>query len=152
MLHHAECPQCRQALAFYKNPKPTVDAIIELSDRRIVLVRRRNFPFGWALPGGFIDYGETAEDAVRREALEETGLIIALRGLLGVYSAPGRDPRGHTIATVFVATADGEPNPGDDAAGIRLFAPEELPAEMAFDHANIVADYLRSRFRHSKAP
>ncbi len=152
MLHHAECPQCRQALAFYKNPKPTVDAIIELPDRRVVLVRRRNFPSGWALPGGFVDYGETVEDAVRREALEETGLVITLRGLLGVYSAPGRDPRGHTIAIVFVATADGAPRPGDDAGEVGTFSPERMPGEMAFDHANIVGNYLRSGFRHSKAP
>lgn len=143
MLFPAECPYCLRQLAFYKNPKPTADAVIELQGEGIVLVRRRHFPFGWAIPGGFVEYGESVEETARREALEETGLEIELRGLLGVYSAPGRDPRGHTVATVFVATAQGTPRPGDDAAEVGVFAPDSLPADMAFDHAQILQDYLR---------
>lgn len=147
MLFSAQCPYCRRELEFYKNPKPTADAIIELHDQGIVLVRRRHFPFGWAIPGGYVEYGESVEAAVRREAREETGLEIELRGVLGVYSAPGRDPRGHTVATVFCAMAQGEPKPGDDAAEVRVFAPDHLPADMAFDHARILQDYLVSSLR-----
>ena len=109
----------------------------------IVLVRRRDFPFGWAIPGGYVEYGESVEDAARREAFEETGLKIELRGVLGVYSAPGRDPRGHTVAVVFVAEGRGEPKPGDDAAEVQVFSLDRLPAEMAFDHADILLDYRR---------
>jgi ADP-ribose pyrophosphatase YjhB (NUDIX family) len=145
MLHLARCPHCQGELQFYKNPKPTVDAVIDLDGKGIVLVRRRDFPYGWALPGGYVEYGESVEEAAKREALEETGLEIALRGLLGVYSAPGRDPRGHTIAVVFVASATGMPQAGDDTIGVKVFASDHLPAEMAFDHASILQDYLNSR-------
>jgi 8-oxo-dGTP diphosphatase len=147
MLHKSQCPHCGQELEFFKNPKPTVDAIIEVPGRGIVLVSRRDFPFGWAIPGGFVEYGESVEDAVRREALEETGLEITLRGLLGVYSAPGRDPRGHTVTTIFVATASGTPHAGDDAASVALFPLDRLPTEMAFDHGAILRDYQRSSLR-----
>lgn len=143
MLIPAQCPYCLRELAFYKNPKPTADAVIDLHGRGIVLVRRRCFPFGWAIPGGFVEYGESVEETARREALEETGLAIELHGLLGVYSTPGRDPRGHTVATVFLASAEGTPKAGDDAAEVGVFAPDRLPAEMAFDHARILQDYLR---------
>jgi len=147
MLHKAKCPACGHDLEYYKNPTPTVDTIIELPGQGIVLVHRRNFPLGWAIPGGFVDDGESVEDAARREALEETGLHIALSGLLGVYSAPERDPRGHTITTVFVATGLGTPMAGDDAARVAVYPIDRLPSNMAFDHNSILHDYLRSSLR-----
>lgn len=126
-------------------PPVAADVIIELVDRPgrpIVLIERRNPPAGHALPGGFIDVGETVEDAARREAREETGLDVQLRGLLGVYSDPGRDPRGHTITIVYVGEASGEPAAGDDAAAI-VVADPEAPPPLAFDHERILRDYLR---------
>lgn len=125
-----------------RGPIPTVDVIIEVG-RKIVLVRRKNPPAGWAIPGGFIDRGERAEDAAVREAREETGLPVTLTTLFGVYSDPARDPRQHTISTVYLATAKGTPAGGDDAAEARLFGEQDLPAPLAFDHANILADYFR---------
>jgi ADP-ribose pyrophosphatase YjhB (NUDIX family) len=127
-----------------RNPFPTVDIIIETGGG-IVLVRRRNPPEGWAIPGGFVDYGESAEAAAVREAREETGLDVELTALLGVYSDPGRDPRFHTLSTVFVARAEGRPRGGDDAAEARVFDPECLPEPMAFDHAAIIDDYLEMK-------
>ena len=125
-------------------PVPTVDVIIEVEDR-IVLIRRKHPPPGWAIPGGFIDAGERAQDAAVREAMEETGLRVALTGLLGVYSDPARDPRRHTISTVYIGKAEGMPSGGDDAAEARLFSESDLPSPLAFDHARILADYFRYR-------
>ena len=125
-------------------PVPTVDVIIEVEDR-IVLIRRKHPPPGWAIPGGFIDAGERAQDAAVREAMEETGLRVALTGLLGVYSDPARDPRRHTISTVYIGKAEGMPSGGDDAAEARLFSESDLPSPLAFDHARILADYFRFR-------
>jgi 8-oxo-dGTP diphosphatase len=125
-------------------PVPTVDVIIEAGDR-IVLIRRKHPPPGWAIPGGFIDAGEKAQDAAVREALEETGLRVTLTGLLGVYSDPARDPRRHTISTVYIGKAEGTPSGGDDAAEARLFSESDLPSPLAFDHARILADYFRFR-------
>jgi 8-oxo-dGTP diphosphatase len=125
-------------------PVPTVDVIIEAGDR-IVLIRRKHPPPGWAIPGGFIDAGEKAQDAAVREALEETGLRVTLTGLLGVYSDPARDPRRHTISTVYIGKAEGTPSGGDDAAEARLFSERGLPSPLAFDHAQILADYFRFR-------
>lgn len=127
-----------------RNPIPTVDIIIEM-DAGIVLIRRRNPPDGWALPGGFIDYGEAAEQAARREAAEETGLAVELAELFHVYSDPGRDPRAHTISTVFIARAQGVPAAGDDAAEARVVRLDAIPSPLAFDHDRILADYLRYR-------
>ena len=121
-----------------------MDVIIEIGDR-IVLVRRKHPPPGWAIPGGFIDEGERAEEAAVREAFEETGLSAALTALLGVYSDPARDSRRHTISTVYVATAEGTPSGGDDASEAGLFGEKNLPAPLAFDHAAILADYFRFR-------
>jgi len=128
----------------YRNPLPTVDLFIELPDGRIVLVRRKNPPHGWALPGGFVDEGEPLERAAVREAREETGLDVELLEQFFTYSDPRRDPRRHTISTVFLARAEGEPRGGDDAAEARAFPPDELP-DLVFDHREIVDDVLRYR-------
>jgi ADP-ribose pyrophosphatase YjhB (NUDIX family) len=128
-----------------RNPVPTVDIIIEISGK-IVLIGRKNPPFGWALPGGFIDYGESAEAAARREAKEETGLDIRELRQFHTYSDPHRDPRRHTISIVFVAHAQGKPEARDDAADIGLFDQETLPDELAFDHEKILADYYNHRY------
>jgi 8-oxo-dGTP diphosphatase len=128
-----------------KTPALTTDIIIELKDRPdvpIVLIRRKNPPHGWALPGGFVDVGESLEHAAVREAEEETALRVTLKILLGCYSDPTRDPRGHTASAVYVAEAVGEPRAQDDAAGVAIFSPEGLPSPLAFDHARILRDYL----------
>ncbi len=141
-------------MAAPETPRLTVDAIIEMADRPgrpVVLIERRNPPPGWALPGGFVDVGETVEQAAVREAEEETGLRIALKALLGVYSAPDRDPRGHTVSAVFVAVATGEPRADDDAKHLALFDPAS-PPQLAFDHARILADYRRYRETGRPAP
>ena len=125
-----------------RNPLPTADVLIEVGDR-VVLVRRKHPPRGWAIPGGFVETGETVETAAVREALEETGLRVTLTALLGVYSDPARDPRHHTISTVYVGRASGSPAGGDDAAEARLFGENDLPSPLAFDHAKILADYFK---------
>ncbi len=131
-----------------QTPLLTVDVVIELlaSPGDIVLIERRHPPAGWALPGGFVDIGETVEHAARREAFEETGLVVTLVDLLGVYSDPGRDARGHTVSVVYVGRAHGVPEGGDDARTARAWKPES-PPPLAFDHARIVADYLDWRVR-----
>jgi ADP-ribose pyrophosphatase YjhB (NUDIX family) len=128
----------------HEGPRPTVDVIIEV-DGGIVLVRRRNPPHGWAIPGGFVDAGESAESAARREMQEETSLAVELTELLGVYSDPRRDPRGPTISTVYVGRAAGTPRADDDAAEIGVFDEGRLPGPLVFDHAHILADYFRFR-------
>ena len=132
----------------YRNPIPTVDIIIEMSDRPhrpIVLIERLNEPYGWAIPGGFVDYGEPVEVAARREAQEETGLAIELIEQFQVYSDPSRDPRKHTMSVVFIAEAKGEPQAGDDAKGIALFESWRVPENLCFDHDRILRDYWRYR-------
>ena len=128
-----------------RSPSPTVDIIIEIPSKGIVLIQRANPPLGWALPGGFVDYGESLEAAACREALEETGLKVELLGQLHTYSDPRRDPRQHNISTVFVSRALGTPKAADDARSLEIFRLEDLPQEMAFDHAAILADYLKVR-------
>jgi 8-oxo-dGTP diphosphatase len=128
-------------LAKPRNPVPTVDTIIEVPDG-VVLIKRRYEPAGWALPGGFVEYGETLEAAAVREAQEETGLAVTLTELFNVYSDPCRDPRRHTIGTVFIGTATGVPVAADDAAAAGVFTAESLPTPLAFDHAQILADYF----------
>jgi 8-oxo-dGTP diphosphatase len=129
-------------------PRLTVDIIIELVDRPerpILLIERKYPPLGWALPGGFVDIGERLEQAAVREAAEEISLPVTLQALLGCYSDPARDPRGHTVSAVYIAEAQGEPRAADDAAHVRAFAPEQLPTPLAFDHGLILTDYLAYR-------
>jgi len=128
----------------YKNPIPTVDIIIEI-EGGIVLIKRKNPPYGWAIPGGFVDYQESLEAAAIREAKEETCLEVSLIRQLHTYSDPNRDPRGHTISTVYIAQAKGQPRAADDAADIGVFTKDILPAQLAFDHKKILADYFQSR-------
>jgi O-acetyl-ADP-ribose deacetylase (regulator of RNase III)/ADP-ribose pyrophosphatase YjhB (NUDIX family) len=125
-----------------KAPFLTVDAIIE-TEGGIVIIERSNPPFGWALPGGFVDYGESLEQAVVREAKEETDLDITDLRQMHTYSVPGRDPRFQTVTTVFTAKAKGAPKAGDDAAGIRVIKPQEIDSlDFAFDHKQVLKDYL----------
>lgn len=136
------CPHCGQPVEHFRNPSPTVDAVIYEPDQGVVLIRRKAEPFGHALPGGFVDYGESAEQAVLREALEETNLRIRLTGLLGVYSAPHRDPRSHTLSVIYTARAE---NPeavrgGDDAAEAAFHPLDALPP-LVFDHARALRDF-----------
>jgi 8-oxo-dGTP diphosphatase len=129
-----------------RNPYPTVDLIIELKGRGIVLIRRKNPPYGWALPGGFVDYGESLEDAAVREAGEETSLSVRLIRQFHTYSDPARDVRQHNISTVFFAEAEGEPAAADDAKEVGIFTKETLPEELAFDHGKILEDYFKGRY------
>jgi ADP-ribose pyrophosphatase YjhB (NUDIX family) len=133
----------------YRNPLPTVDIVIEVDDG-IVLIERRNPPHGWALPGGFVDYGESVEASAIREAREETGLRVRLTDLLYVYSHPERDPRHHTLTTVFIATAQGQPVAADDAQSAGVFTSRHLPEPLAFDHAAILSDYFNYRVGGSR--
>lgn len=126
-----------------RGPSPTVDVVIALPGDRVVLVRRKFPPPGWALPGGFVDEGETLEAAAVREAREETGLEVELVDLLWVYSDPARDPRRHTVSAVWLGRASGEPAGADDAEEARAFSWTELPAPVAFDHGEILADARR---------
>ncbi len=127
----------------HRNPAPTVDAVSLVPGDRVVLVRRRNPPHGWAIPGGFVDEGERLDLAAAREALEETGLDVTLLEQFHAYSDPSRDPRRHTISTVYLATATGEPRGGDDAAEARAFRWDELPEPIVFDHRAILGDVRR---------
>jgi 8-oxo-dGTP diphosphatase len=126
----------------HENPAPTVDVVILVAGDRVVLVRRRKPPHGWALPGGFVDQGEPLASAAAREAREETGLTVELAEQFHAYSDPRRDPRRHTISTVFLGRAAGEPRGGDDAAEARAFPWTALP-DLVFDHAEILADVRR---------
>ena len=130
-------------------PKPvtpllTVDLLIEVRGRRgIVLVRRRHRPHGWALPGGFVDRGETVEHAALREAREETGLAVHRLRQFAAYTDPRRDPRGHTVSVVFTAEASGAPRGADDAEEANVFAPDRFPRPIVFDHGRILRDWKR---------
>lgn len=140
----------------YRNPVPTVDVIIEITDDAgvsgIVLIERKNEPRGWALPGGFVDYGEPLAQAAAREAKEETGLDIEVLEQFFIYSHPQRDPRQHTISTVYLARASGEPVGADDAAVARIFQRADLPADIVFDHRQIIDDYFAYRDAGQRPP
>ena len=143
-----KCPACGADLGTPRNPFPTVDIIIECEteqgEKGIVLINRKNPPLKWAIPGGFVDYGETLEAAAVREAREETCLEVELEGQFHSYSAPMRDPRMHTITTVFLAKAKGRPRAADDAKEAAIFHESDLP-ELAFDHAEVLKDYFSYR-------
>ena len=148
------CPHCGREVT-YRNPVPTVDIIIETQTAGvlgIVLIERKNPPHGWAIPGGFVDYGESLEQAAVREAAEETGLEVELVELLGAYSDPNRDPRQHTITNVFIARASGAPRASSDAARAEIFTADTLPSPLAFDHQRILNDYFRRRQQKSSGP
>ena len=133
----------------YRNPAPTVDIIIEIIKNgkpQIVLIERKNPPLGWAIPGGFVDYGETLETAAMREAKEETCLDVSLVRQMHTYSDPSRDVRQHTISTVYIARAEGDPCGADDALTAKLFSYDDIPENMAFDHAQILRDYIEGRY------
>jgi ADP-ribose pyrophosphatase YjhB (NUDIX family) len=143
------CPKCGSKIKSYQNPVPTVDIIIELEDGEIVLIKRKNPPIGWAIPGGFVDYGESLEEAAIREAKEETSLDVILLGQMHTYSKPDRDPRQHTISTVFMARGKGLPVAADDAAEIGIFTKDNLPDSLMFDHEQILTDYFNKK-RHNR--
>lgn len=126
----------------YQQPKLAVDIIIEY-EHQIVLIKRKNPPYGWALPGGFVEYGETVEQSAMREAKEETGLDLIDLQQFHTYSAPNRDPRGHTVSVVFSAVGKGNPSAADDAADIGLFNFNNLPNDLVFDHSKIINDYFK---------
>jgi ADP-ribose pyrophosphatase YjhB (NUDIX family) len=128
-----ECPKCKNEIEVYQNPIPTVDIIIEIKSKEIVLIKRKNPPYGWAIPGGFVDYGETLEETAVREAKEETNLDV-------------KDPRHHSISTVYIGKGDGIPRAKDDALEIGIFNKSNLPTEIAFDHRSILNDYFRQAF------
>jgi ADP-ribose pyrophosphatase YjhB (NUDIX family) len=134
----------------YRNPFPTVDIIVEL-EGGVVLIQRKNPPYGWALPGGFVDYGESLEEAAIREAKEEISLDVELVSQLGAYSDPDRDPRQHNISVVFVARSKskGKPVASDDALEVGIFNADALPEELAFDHSRILKDYFKRPAAHS---
>ena len=136
-------------------PLLAADALIELMDmpgHPIVLIERANPPYGWAIPGGFVDIGETVEAAAIREAKEEVSLDVSLVTLLGLYSHPQRDPRGHTVTAIYIAQAHGAPVAADDAKNVGIFTLDELPSPLAFDHAQVLTDYRHYRENGSIAP
>jgi ADP-ribose pyrophosphatase YjhB (NUDIX family) len=142
MKDYKPCPYCGRQIERYRNPVPTVDIIIE-TDGGIVLIQRKNPPYGWALPGGFVDYGESLEKAAVREAKEETSLDVELVSQLGAYSDPSRDPRQHTISVVFRARVKaGMPRASDDALEVGIFNRDNLPENLAFDHGKILQNYF----------
>lgn len=129
-----------------QTPAVAVDIIIRWEDKGIILIKRKNPPYGWALPGGFVDYGESMEAAAIREAKEETSLEITLERQFHTYSDPSRDLRGHTVSTVFTARGRGTPCAQDDAQAIGFFTRENLPSDLAFDHRQILEDFFLSRY------
>ena len=143
------CPNCGEKIEKYRNPFPTVDIIIEIKEdvifRGIVLILRKNIPKKWAIPGGFVDYGESLEDAAVREAKEETCLEVKKLKQFKVYSMPDRDPRKHTVSNVFIAEAEGVPVAADDAGKAEIFNENNIPEDIAFDHKEILKDYFENK-------
>lgn len=151
ITHDIQCPNCSAPVTMYRNPAPTVDIVIYDPKKGIVLIERANEPHGWALPGGFIDYGETCESAAIREAKEETNLDVTLTELIGVYSDPTRDPRHHTMSVVYSAVANDVSvlTAGDDAQNARFYPLDALP-HVVFDHNVIIADFANRLKRLNK--
>jgi len=141
-----QCPKCKKEIEVYQDPIPTVDIIIEIESKEIVLIKRKNPPYGWAIPGGFVDYGESLEEAAVREAKEETNLDVKIIRQFHTYSDPKRDPRHHSISTVYIAKGKGIPQAKDDALEIGIFNESNLPDEIAFDHRSILKDYFRRAY------
>ena len=141
MTREERCPRCGEVVRLYRNPLLAVDIIIEVAGKGIILIGRKNRPFGWAIPGGFVDYGETLEAAAIREAREETGMDLVDLKQFHAYSDPKRDPRGHTVSVVFTAVGRGVPQAADDAKNLQIFPLDKLPENLAFDHALILTDY-----------
>jgi len=137
-----KCPHCKKDIEVPKPPFLTVDIIIEL-EKGIVLIKRKYPPIAWALPGGYVDYGESLEDAAIREAKEETSLDVVLKRQLHTYSDPRRDLRSHNVTTVYIAIAEGKPKADDDAKEVGVFTKETLPEDLAFDHAQVLQDYFQ---------
>ena len=137
-----QCPRCKNQIEIYQNPIPTVDIIIEYEEQGIILIKRKNPPYGWAIPGGFVDYGESLEEAALREVKEETSLEVESIKQFHTYSDPDRDPRHHTISTVYVGKGKGTPEAKDDALEIGIFNRSNLPDTIAFDHRKILEDYF----------
>jgi 8-oxo-dGTP diphosphatase len=138
-----DCPKCGHPVEVFRNPALTVDIIIQIQGG-IVLIERKNPPYGWALPGGFVDYGESLESAALREAKEETGVDLVELKQFRAYSDPGRDPRQHTVTVVFSANGRGDPEAADDAQQLQVFPLDRLPGKLAFDHDRILSDYAAS--------
>lgn len=136
-----KCPYCKKGIEVPMSPLLTVDIIIEL-EKGIVLIKRKYPPIAWALPGGYVDYGESLEDAAVREAKEETSLDVVLKKQLHTYSDPRRDLRSHNVTTVYIAMAEGKPKADDDAKEVGVFTKETLPEDLAFDHTQILQDYF----------
>ncbi len=141
-----QCPRCNAEIEVYQNPILTVDIIIEIESKGVVLIKRKNPPHGWAIPGGFVDYGESLEQAAIREAKEETNLEVKLVKQFHTYSDPNRDPRHHSVSTVYIAKAEGIPQAKDDALEIGIFNESNLPDQIAFDHRSILRDYFKRAF------
>ena len=141
-----QCPKCKNEVEVYRNPIPTVDIIIEIGSKGVILIKRKNSPFGWAIPGGFVDYRESLEKAAMREAKEETNLEVKVIRQFHTYSDPKRDPRHHSISTVYIAKGKGKPKAKDDALEIGIFNELNLPDEIAFDHRSILSDYFKRVF------
>jgi len=144
MENAVTCPGCGYPLKVYRNPILTVDIIIGIPGMGIVLIERSNPPYGWAIPGGFVDYGESLEKAAEREAKEETGLDLDDLQQFRAYSSPDRDPRHHTVSVVFTAVGKGTPKASDDARSLKIFPAGDIPRPLAFDHEQILLDYFAS--------
>lgn len=149
-MYIKKCPSCGCPVESFRNPFPTVDVVVFVPPYSIVLIERKNPPLGWALPGGFVDYGEKVEEAAKREVREETGLEVELMGLVGVYSDPKRDPRFHTLSVVFagIPLSIKTLKAGDDAGRVKVFSLAKLPS-LVFDHAQIIEDFKRLYLRYS---
>lgn len=150
MKKTTRCHKCGELILTWLNPVPTVDILIHCRSPEgkegIVLVLRKNEPRQWAIPGGYVDYGESVEEAAIREALEETSLEVQLLRQFHCYSNPARDPRQHNLSIVFLAEAVGTPRAADDASEIGIYSPDTLPDELAYDHRQILEDYFTGKY------